>query len=116
MPDRYRSFAELKLAEREGLDYRIRAQDRGSPVAVVAPHAGYIEPMTGEIAATIASDRYSLYCFEGLRDRPHGELHITSNRFDEPTGVQLVEACEIAIGVHGRRTKVTVRQSGWEGV
>jgi phage replication-related protein YjqB (UPF0714/DUF867 family) len=54
-------------------------------VAIIAPHGGKIEPGTSEIAAAIAGDDYSLYRFQGLRDRPREELHITSAKFDEPT-------------------------------
>ncbi len=114
MADRYGSFAELKKGEREGIDFRVCALDRRSPVVIVAPHGGYIEPMTAEIAAAIAADRYSVYCFEGLRDRPHRDLHITSDRFDEPRGLRLVQSCEIAIGVHGRADDGD-RESIWMG-
>lgn len=104
MSDRYDHFAELAAVETEGVDYRIRLCARASPIVVVAPHGGAIEWGTSEIAAAIAADRFSLYCFEGLTPgRPHGDLHITSELFDEPRGVRLVESAEIVIGVHGRK-------------
>jgi phage replication-related protein YjqB (UPF0714/DUF867 family) len=104
MADRYDSFATLAANEIEGVDYRICVTKRASPFAIVAPHGGLIERGTSEIAAAIAADRFSLYCFEGLRQPANGaRLHITSTRFDEPRALALVSACEVAIGVHGRK-------------
>ncbi|MGJ0395845.1 MAG: poly-gamma-glutamate hydrolase family protein [Methylocystis sp.] len=105
MADRYDSFTTLAANEIEGVDYRIRVDERASPVAVVAPHGGLIERGTSEIAAAIAADRFSLYCFEGLRKVDGQRLHITSTRFDEPQALALVTAAEVAIGVHGRKDR-----------
>jgi phage replication-related protein YjqB (UPF0714/DUF867 family) len=102
MPDLYGRFDELAAAEREGRDFRIDCDERPSPVAIIAPHGGEIEPGTSEIAAAIAGDRFSLYRFEGLRARPHGDLHITSNRFDEPRCCALVARSAVVVTVHGR--------------
>jgi phage replication-related protein YjqB (UPF0714/DUF867 family) len=71
-------------------------------VAVVAPHGGLIEPGSSQIAWAIARDDWSVYGFEGLLRRPHGDLHITSTHFDEPRGLSLVRAAETAVAVHGR--------------
>lgn len=102
MPDQYDSFEQLARNESEGADYRIRLESRSSSVAVIAPHGGWIEPGTSEIAQAIAGDDYSFYAFEGLRpNRPHGDLHITSTRFDEPHALALVASADIAISVHG---------------
>ena len=88
VPDKYASFALLAEAETEGTDYRIHTAPQPSPIVIIAPHGGAIEPGTSEIAAAIARNSYSLYCFEGLKpDRPHADLHITSERFDESRGV-----------------------------
>jgi phage replication-related protein YjqB (UPF0714/DUF867 family) len=105
MADRYDSFATLAANEIEGVDYRIRAMERASPIAIVAPHGGLIEPGTSEIAAAIAADRFSLYCFEGLTKVSGKSLHITSTRFDEPRALALVAASEVVIGVHGRKDR-----------
>jgi phage replication-related protein YjqB (UPF0714/DUF867 family) len=103
MADRYASFSALSRHEREGVDYAIVSEDRHSPVAVIAPHGGYIEPGTTEIARAIAGDRLSFYSFVGLRPgRPHGDLHITSRLFDEPRCLALLAHSEVAIAVHGR--------------
>jgi phage replication-related protein YjqB (UPF0714/DUF867 family) len=102
--DLYRSFRKLKATEGVGVDYRIHIDRRDSPVAIVAPHGGTIEPGTSEIAAAIAGDDFSLYCFEGLQKRrPHYHLHITSTRFDESQCVALVEGSDTVVAVHGLR-------------
>lgn len=104
MADRYSSFTELAAVEREGIDYRICVTKRDSKIVITAPHGGYIERGTSQIAAAIAASTFSVYCFEGLvPGRKHGDLHISSERFDEPRGIQLVESSEFAIGVHGRK-------------
>ena len=103
MADLYDSFAALAAREIEGVDYLIRVDERASPFAIVAPHGGLIERGASEIAAAIAADRFSLYCFEGLTKVDDRSLHITSTRFDEPRALALVSASELAIGVHGRK-------------
>lgn len=115
MADQYDSFATLAAHEIEGVDYRIHIAPRASPFAIVAPHGGRIERGTSQIAAAIASCRFSLYCFESLRPRAYGKsLHIASTRFDEPQALRLVAASEIAMGVHGRIDGVD-RASIWVG-
>jgi phage replication-related protein YjqB (UPF0714/DUF867 family) len=101
--DRYPNFATLAAAERHEIDYGIWLRNRGTPIVVLAPHGGWIEPGTSEIARAIAREDFSIYAFEGLRPgRPHGDLHITSTRFDEPDALQLVGDAEIVIAIHGR--------------
>lgn len=104
MADRYDSFAALAAREIEGVHYRIRIAERPSPIAVVAPHGGCIEPGTSEATLAIADDTFSFYCFESLTLRAKGDgLHITSTRFDEPQALRLAQNSEILIGVHGRK-------------
>src|SRR5918999_2850260 len=90
MPDLYEDFATLAKGENEGIDYRICVTVRDSAVAIVAPHGGRIERGTSEIAAAIAKNNHSLYCFEGIKKRPHRDLHITSTNFDEPKCISLI--------------------------
>ncbi|SEM19385.1 Phage-related replication protein YjqB, UPF0714/DUF867 family [Bosea lupini] len=104
MADRYANFAEFSKEEKLDFDYRIWLRDLSTPIVVLAPHGGWIEPGSSEVAAAIASEDYSLYLFEGIRrGRPHRDLHITSTRFDEPQATQLVGSAQTAIAVHGRR-------------
>ncbi|MEO8668938.1 MAG: poly-gamma-glutamate hydrolase family protein, partial [Bauldia sp.] len=99
MDDRYADFAALAAAERRGRDYDIVVREvAGSPVAIVAPHAGDIEPGTSEIAVTIAGGDCNLYLFEG-----HGpdayRLHVMSSHFDEPECLALVTRCAVVVTV-----------------
>ena len=80
----------------------MRIFGRPSPVVILAPHGGHIEPTTSLVAETIAAERYTLYCFEGLRPgRTHGDLHITSAHFDEPRALALVDRAHVALATHG---------------
>lgn len=103
MADRYDSFAALAAREIEGVDYRICVTERASPIAIVAPHGGLIEPGTSQIAAAIAADRLSLYCFESLNRANSARLHITSSRFDEPRALALIAASDVVLTIHGRK-------------
>ena len=70
--DTYTSFEDLKSHEKINRDYRIWASDVGSPVAVMAPHGGRIEPRTSYIARAIARNVFNCYCFEGIRADNNG--------------------------------------------
>jgi phage replication-related protein YjqB (UPF0714/DUF867 family) len=103
MADLYANFAALAAVETAGLDYTICLNDRGTDVVVIAPHGGWIEPGSSEIACAVARENHSVYLFEGLiAGRPHRDLHITSARFDEPRALSLVQAAETAVAIHGR--------------
>ena len=72
-------------------------------MAIIAPHGGWIEYGTSQLAIAVAGDDFSLYLFEGLKPkRPHRELHVGSEYFCEDQCVQLVTRAQIAIGMHGR--------------
>lgn len=101
MTDKYKNFAELSKGERAGVDFRICICCRRSKVMIIAPHGGRIEPGTSKIAAAIAADVYSLYCFEGLKRRKNRDLHMTSTCFDEPKCLALVSAHDYVVAVHG---------------
>jgi phage replication-related protein YjqB (UPF0714/DUF867 family) len=101
MPDRYRSYNELAHHEVEGRDYEVHVAPRHSPIAIVAPHGGCIEPGTSEIATALADDRYSLFRFDGLKAAGSDTLHLTSTRFDEPRGLSLVKMSHWVMSIHG---------------
>ncbi|WP_161633513.1 poly-gamma-glutamate hydrolase family protein [Mesorhizobium erdmanii] len=99
----YMAFADLAADKTQGVDYAFLVLDRASAVAIVAPHGGWIEYGTSHLATAVAGEDFSLYLFEGLKPkRPHRELHIPSEYFDEKQCVQLVTKAQLAIGMHGR--------------
>lgn len=98
--DKYASFKALEAAEKKGEDYAIDSRHvAGSPVVIIAPHGGNIEPLTNSIADHIAGHHFSFYAFRGLK--PGSPLHIASSLFDEPLCVDLVVAHERALSIHG---------------
>jgi phage replication-related protein YjqB (UPF0714/DUF867 family) len=112
MGDKYENFAELDAAETEGRDYEIKLEKRDSPIVIIAPHGGGIEPGTSEIAESVAGDDFSFYAFEGVKDTDNEDLHITSIRFDEPKGLDLVRQSEIVVAIHGLRRRKTLIDVG----
>jgi phage replication-related protein YjqB (UPF0714/DUF867 family) len=101
MNDLYRNFADLTLTEQEGKDFRRLAISRPSEVVILAPHGGGIEAGTSEIAKALADETFSLYCFEGLKQRGNQRLHITSARFDEPLCLELLQDARRVLAIHG---------------
>jgi phage replication-related protein YjqB (UPF0714/DUF867 family) len=97
----YSNFAALSAAEREGQDFEIVCCPKPSPVAIIAPHGGGIEPSTSRIAAAIAGDDFNLYLFEGRKREGNTRLHITSRNFDEPRCLALIAPCDYVVAVHG---------------
>jgi hypothetical protein len=102
-PDRFASFQALLDAgeHEEGRDYLVTALHRGSRVSVIAPHAGYIELGTGQIMRAIAGEDLSAYAFETTIVPNYPDLHITSNRFDEPRCLALISTSITALTIHG---------------
>lgn len=115
MPDRYTSIDELCKNEIEGVDYGIEVSARDAKILVLAPHGGWIEPGTSEIARAIAGGDLSFYIFKGLiPGRPHCDLHVASERFDELTAMKMLDQTELAIGVHGMKDN-DAGQDVWVG-
>jgi phage replication-related protein YjqB (UPF0714/DUF867 family) len=102
MSSPYRSFKELADHELEGQGYQIKMNLRDSPVLVMAPHGGKIEPGTTEIAEAIAGQDHSFYSFEGLKTDGNGVLHIESHLFDEPHALKAVAKAKVVVTVHGQ--------------
>jgi len=99
--DRYNNFSELKNNETEGIDYIIRYQNKMTKWAVLTPHGGGIEPGTSELVKAIANDNYSYYSLEGTKRKNNGDLHITSEFFDEIHGIEIAESAENILAFHG---------------
>ena len=75
-------------------------RDVGSKITIIAPHGGKIEPRTSDIAIQIAAEKYNYYCFEGIKIKNNGCLHITSHNFDEPNAVKLISKSEVVVAIH----------------
>ncbi len=102
--DRYRSFSELQAREPEGESWVLEYEPRGSRILVMAPHGGWIEPYTTELAAAIAGEELDFYSFEGIRPRGARGLHLTSHHFDEPVALKAASRVDAVLAVHGERT------------
>jgi phage replication-related protein YjqB (UPF0714/DUF867 family) len=107
--DAYRSFRELEAREVEGRDWSREYIPRGSATLVMAPHGGWIEPYTTELARAVAGGDLSFYTFQGLSEDRHGSrgtsLHITSHRFDEPVALEAVARARRVLAIHGERSR-----------
>ncbi len=101
MIDTYATFEDLAMHTVEGQDYRIVTKKTNSPFLSIAIHGGSIEPLTSEIASSIAGDEHNLYLFEGLRTQRNEELHIGSEYFDEPRMKDMERDAEVIISIHG---------------
>ncbi len=99
--DKYKSYAKLRMNERENVDFQIDVRRGRSSVAIIAPHGGKIEPGTSEIAAAIASTTHHFYSFAGQKSRGNSDLHITSVHFNEPKCLRLIADCDFVVAVHG---------------
>ncbi len=113
MADRYQNFEGLAAEMERDVDFRIRAEDRGTNVVIIAPHGGSIEPGTSEVAEAIAGTDLSFYAFEALEAAAFRDFHITSHRFDEPEAIGLVGRSSTAIAFHGRKDDGT--ETVWLG-
>ncbi len=103
--DHYPNFAELAKHEREGEDFTLICRVLDSKVAIIAPHGGGIEPGTVDIADAIAGSDYTFYAFKAIKKSGNTELHLTSNRYDEPIGSTICQNASVVISVHGARAK-----------
>ena len=101
MFDHYPDFAALTRHEHAERDWRRFCVERGSDVAIIAPHGGGIEAGTSELARGIAGVELSLYCFEGIKRRGNQRLHVSSVRFDDPRCLRLLSTARHALAVHG---------------
>jgi phage replication-related protein YjqB (UPF0714/DUF867 family) len=99
----YPSFARLAQHEQNGRDYTIRHRPGSSGLLVMAPHGGGIEPGTGDMAGALAGRRHAFYCFKGLKKEGNRILHITSNRFDEPLAMHMLQEAQWVVTLHGCR-------------
>ena len=101
--DTYNNFKSLNKNENLNEDFKISIFDVGSPVTIIAPHGGKIEPKTSYIAGSIARGKFNYYCFEGIKPDNNKALHITSHNFDEPRALGLLARSQTVLAVHACR-------------
>jgi phage replication-related protein YjqB (UPF0714/DUF867 family) len=97
----FRDFSSLVLHLRKDRDYRLRVENRGSEISIVAIHGGGIEPLTSELAGAIAGVEYNLYDFQGLRPFDNAALRIPVARFDEMRLRGLLERSHTTLSIDG---------------
>jgi phage replication-related protein YjqB (UPF0714/DUF867 family) len=102
-PDKYKSYTHLSSKEREGVDYSIEHHRRNDNAAILAVHGGNTEPGTTEAAKAIAGNDYNYYSMVSHKPLDNNDLHITSNSFDEPRAVKLVQNSISVISLHGAK-------------
>jgi len=95
--DKYSSFQQLKDSES---CYSVVTENRNTVIAVYAPHGGGIDLGSSEIAEDIAKEDFSIYHFQGTKSRGNRDLHLASEKFDEPEALQLAEGTEIILAIH----------------
>jgi len=111
----YKTFKDLTAAHQRGRDYDFKTCEQGLDLVFVAPHGGRIEPETEVIARQLAGDDFSFHVFESHLSPRDYNLHITSHRYNERSAIDLVRRCRKAVGVHGRRSKVSTDEEIWMG-
>ncbi|MFF1695584.1 poly-gamma-glutamate hydrolase family protein [Streptomyces sp. NPDC058257] len=103
MADTYASYAELAAHNTRGRDYLISSRVvNGARGANIAIHGGAIEYPTTQLADYCAAAlKTSFYSLQGLKSSGNSALHITSNRFDEPSALQVLRTAEWTVSWHG---------------
>ena len=94
------SFSEVVMTATKDKDYRLVIRDRSSATTVVAVHGGNIDPLTSELAESIAGDTYNLYVFCGLRADSDG-LHVPTRSFQEMRLSGLMRRSRVALSIEG---------------
>jgi phage replication-related protein YjqB (UPF0714/DUF867 family) len=96
-----RDLSSVVLSAVKGVDYAINVRESGGYVAVVALHAGGIEPLTGELAEAIAGPDHNLYLFCGLRETDNAALRISPLRAQEMRLDNLIRRSKAVLSLTG---------------
>lgn len=108
----YPSFADLQADQTIDVDYRIRVRHGRSGIAIMAIHGGGIEPGTTEIADALAGEVHTFYAFSGIKPCGNAGLHISSRKFDEPTGIDVARQARTVVTIHGCRDRKAITYVG----
>jgi len=100
--DIYNNFTELNSIELKNVDYEIETNVTDSSVMVIAIHGGKIETGTTELAYALSShNNYNYYSYLGLKSKDNLSLHIASDKYDEPTALEMVSKSQTTLSIHG---------------
>ncbi|MEL7565146.1 MAG: poly-gamma-glutamate hydrolase family protein [Dehalobacterium sp.] len=100
--DLYNNFTELSSNQVENVDYKIETDVTDSNAIVIAIHGGKIEKGTTELAYALSShNNFNYYSYIGLKSKGNLALHITSDKFDEPTALEMVSKSKTTLSIHG---------------
>lgn len=99
----YPSMTALREVEQEGVAYDLTWTVTGSPLIVIAPHGGAIEPRTSEIASAIAGPEHTQCQFKGKlpAGQNYPRLHVTSENWDVEECLILIGQRTHALSIHG---------------
>jgi phage replication-related protein YjqB (UPF0714/DUF867 family) len=103
--DFYDSLEELNQHLQRDKHFRLRICDRLRPITIIAPHGGFIEAGTSDIAEAIAGSEHNLFDFQGLRRQQAWQLHITSVKFRHPHLVDMLSRSQMSVSVHSMGTQ-----------
>lgn len=103
--DTFKSLASLKQSLTEGHDYSISVVDRDSPVTVVSPHGGKIEPGTSELARALAKQGFNLFDFQALSNTAARMGHVTSTNFRDRRLTSLLNKSTVCVSFHRMRDR-----------
>lgn len=96
-----RTFEQLALIHKEGVDYLIESRVGRENILCAAWHGGSIERGADLLADAIAGESLSFYTFQALQEAaPPHPLRITSIRFNEPLLLSMARASDFVVGVH----------------
>ncbi len=99
--DVYRDMREL-LRKEPASSYEFNIQKTQSPVLIISPHGGKIEPFTSAIGNGIAGDAFSFFEFRGLLEKgSYRQLHVASVNYNPPQLDDLNRAAQVTVSVHG---------------
>ena len=96
----YPSMTALRKVEKSDA-YALSWTITASPLIVVAPHGGGIEPGTSEIAAEVAGPAHTLCRFEGKLPTGNRRMHVTSEHWDVEECLILIRQRTHALSIHG---------------
>lgn len=92
--------SELK-GNKEGV-YRIRWRAGAYSALIMAPHGGFIECGTSELADSVADTIFWFYAFEGINKKNNFTiLHIPSTAFNESIWHSISSKVNFTLAIHG---------------